>query len=91
MKRPVTIQIVVCVLYHYCSILKYILHVQLNNVEVGGATVFPKLNLAARPVKVYTLLLHCKENAYPEKHSLVGNLIGLITYLLSYFISVFNI
>ena len=27
------------------------LMIYLNNVEVGGATVFPKLNLAARPVK----------------------------------------
>ena len=29
-----------------------IVDAQLNDVEVGGATVFPKLNLAARPVKV---------------------------------------
>ena len=29
---------------------------QLNNVEVGGATVFPELNLAARPVKARLIL-----------------------------------
>jgi len=29
-----------------------IVDAQLNDVEVGGATVFPKLNLVARPVKV---------------------------------------
>jgi len=40
-------------LYRCCSILKDILNVQLNNVEVGGATVFPKLQLAARPVQVH--------------------------------------
>jgi len=38
-------------------------NVQLNNVEVGGATVFPKLNLAARPVKVNVTFILNKCNA----------------------------
>jgi len=50
--------------------------VQLNDVEVGGATVFPKLNLAARPVKVKPCRLYfdfilglCKKCIPPEKYT----------------------
>ena len=38
--------------YVYVCVSNFLLKLQLNEVEMGGSTVFPKLNIGVKPVKV---------------------------------------
>ena len=53
-----------CIFTHYVSelfVTELLLMLQLNDVTLGGATVFPKINVGANPIKVMSnrLLTKC--------------------------------